>query len=118
MDDFWKQRLQKDGTISCPGCDKFMQIKLSKSEKNPGRSFVSCDAREGRDGCGLFCFVDEAPKKQFGNRAQKRERPSDNAHDMTIVANKHVPSELEVKLDALSAKVDTVLEKLAILLDQ
>ena len=59
---FWKDRYDSASAMyKCAACDRELKTKVSKSEKNPDRVFVSCDTKFG--GCGLFCFTDEEPKK-------------------------------------------------------
>lgn len=88
MNAFWlKQRDEATGNYTCPtkGCGRDLKVKLSNSAANPGRSFVSCDPKF--DGCGRFCFTDEAPNPKFEKKLEaaaknggtKRERTDDDA---------------------------------------
>jgi len=38
--------------MCCPSCREECTIRTSKSERNPGRSYIKCD------GCGAFKFSD------------------------------------------------------------
>jgi len=64
---YWVDKREGDG-YKCPWCARDLKSKLSKSEKNPDRPFVSCDKKFG--GCGLFCFLDDQPKEQFNPNKQ------------------------------------------------
>ena len=66
----WKDRYDAAAQeYSCPGCNKALKSRMSKSEKNPDRIFVSCA------GCNMFCFIDQEYKpfggggKVFGGKA-------------------------------------------------
>lgn len=70
MNKFWLDRRDANGNLTCPtnGCGRDLKVKLSNSAANPGRSFVSCDTKF--DGCGRFCFVDEAPNPKFEKKLE------------------------------------------------
>lgn len=76
---FWVDRFDSArGMYQCPWCvnPRDLVPKISKSEKNPGKSFVACSKDHG--GCGLFSFLSDAPNEKFnpngGATAAKRAR--------------------------------------------
>ncbi len=83
MNKFWLDRRTGDGNYTCPtnGCGRDLKVKLSNSAANPGRSFVSCDQKF--DGCGRFCFVDEAPNPKFEKKLESQAKGSGTKRERT-----------------------------------
>lgn len=83
MNKFWLDRRDANGGITCPtnGCGRELKVKLSNSAANPGRSFVSCDTKF--DGCGRFCFVDEAPNPKFEKKLEAAAKGGSNKRERT-----------------------------------
>lgn len=98
--DFWKTRATGDGKYQCTGCTFHLKPFQSKSVKNPGRWFVSCNKEKG--GCGVFSFLDEEPKFPQG---QKRARTGGNNYTGPIAA---APNVLEERVAQLSTQVQTL----------
>ena len=115
---FWADR--RDGAdYCCPDCNRALKVKMSNTAKNPGREFVSCSKNFG--GCGLFCFMNEEPRKVGGGF----KRPRDNnaptppraggtnvmgpvaatpgTHELRL-------AELATAVDKLTTKVDEIME--------
>lgn len=75
--EFWNTRFDRNSNMyNCPWCDRQLKARISQSEKNPGKTFVSCSKDHG--GCGLFCFLGEEPNDKFKPGAAKRPRGGGN----------------------------------------
>lgn len=105
---------------SCFVCGKQAQHSVSKTEKNPGREFVSCNKQRG--GCGWFNWMDEQPKAGGfggGGAATKRQRvtvdqgasaamPTSDAVDMGRVITQL--SDVTARLVTLQETVDRMVQ--------
>lgn len=110
MDSFWNEYQINSDTFKCCDCGKEMKSRMSRSEKNPNRVFVSCS--KDNEGCGLFCFLDTKPLAKFRKQA-KRERKDDDAPFATVATGPLPDAQLMKileKLDALERKVDLLIE--------
>lgn len=58
--------------------ERYAVVKISKTEKNPGREFWACQISKANGGCGYFAFADEIitdPKTNLARRKYvKREK--------------------------------------------
>ena len=104
---YWTDKRTSDGDYTCPWCARNLKLKLSNSEKNPGRGFLSCDTKFG--GCGLFCFADAEPNEKFKPRGDKA------AASGSIFGGNYAakPSAENLEVATLKAKVATIESQLA-----
>lgn len=102
--DFWTERfVPAENMYTCAWCDKHLKAKISNSEKNPGKVFVSCSKDYG--GCGLFSFLDAPPNDKFkpgGGGAQKRGRAPAQSLAGPVAA---APPNWALQLAALATQV-------------
>ena len=95
--EYWQKRYDKESqTFECK-CGKRLRKATSNTDKNPLRDFVGCSNRDGRDGCGFFCWLDEEPKA-FGGAAVKRPRTTE------FVASSDAPN-LQAQVANLGAEI-------------
>ena len=106
---YWVTKRDGDG-YKCPWCARDLKSKLSKSEKNPDRPFVSCDKKFG--GCGLFCFLDDQPKEQFNPNKQGGAGKTGGGNVFGGSYAAKPPAE-NMEIAALKAKVATLESQIA-----
>lgn len=111
MADYWSRYAQADGKhYTCPWCSADLTMFTcgqNAKPENVGRSFVNCSNKDGKNGCGLYCFLDKVPNDKFKPKAGGEKRARTEGTIITgSVANAPTPAE-----DAL-ARIQTDVTKL------
>ena len=108
--DYWNAKFDgPSGMYNCPWCPKQLKPTVSKSAKNPGKVFVSCNKDYG--GCGLFSFIDKEPNDKFKPNGTKRER-SESAGTNLVGPVAKRPDVLEIRLGELATEVSELRSRL------
>lgn len=88
-------------------------VKISKTEKNPGREFFSCHLSKANGGCGFFAFADEIYTDPKTGLARRKYVKRENSTAST--EQKSLTNQLEQRLSSLEFSFEDIKQRLKIL---